>query len=232
MKIGTALKASVAAVLAAVVLFPGWARAEVVAGQQIVGLDIGAAVPFAKMDIPGMGKRSVADPGFLVGAQYVYHLTPNIGLGADLGYSPYGDKTIDLDAAHGPGSHVDVSSHKLSFEALARYVFMAQSKFNPYAIVGLGVNSVSLKASYTGQFGSSLVSGLTALDDSYTSLAFSAGGGFETEVMKSVIAGFEARWRYLGNHAFSGGVRPGSAAFGPASEVTMALRVGYKFGGK
>jgi opacity protein-like surface antigen len=115
---------------------------------------------------------------------------------------------------------------------------MPESKYNPYAILGLGVNSVSFKSSFTSPvFGLNL----TTSEGSYTSLAVSIGGGVETEIVKSVIVGCEARWRYMGNHDFGtnavsvashASVVGQTFAFGPASELALALRVGYKFGGK
>jgi hypothetical protein len=77
------------------------------------------------------------------------------------------------------------------------------------------------------------VTGLKALDSSYTSFAVSLGCGVETKIANSLIAGFEARWRYLGNHTFSSYVAgdPHTTPYGPASEITAAFRLGYKFGG-
>ncbi len=212
------------AVLAAVVLYPSRARAEVTAHEQIVSLDFGVAVPFTKLATneeywhPSLlqAKFAAAFPGFFIGGQYIYQLTPNIGVGADLNYSDYGNANRIVD-----GRTENTSSYKLNYEALGRYVFIPESKFNPYVILGVGLNSIHVNDTYGGVQG---------IDKTFTTLSASPGFGVETEIVKSVILGFETRWRYLGHYALPAAGM--TYAWGPASEITAALRVGYKFGGK
>jgi len=230
--------AVVVAVLTAAVLCPASARSQVSAGEQIASLDMGGTVPFAKITVPQASgvpaTFSVANPGFLGGVQYIYQVTPKIGVGAGMYFSKYGNRDEHLpDTGTGPWD-INSFSSKITGEVLGRYVFLPESKYYPYFIGGLGFNQVFYKTNLAGwdNWPAPPRTELTAIDSSFTSWAFSAGAGVETQIASSLIAGLEARWRYMGNHSFptdwtSGRVQ--DTPYGPASEVTLAIRVGLKF---
>jgi opacity protein-like surface antigen len=198
------LTASAAVVLAAVASCPNWARAEVTAQEQIVSLDLGSAVPFAKAATDdevfnpahAKAKTAAAFPGFLLGGQYIYQVTPNIGVGADVDYSDYSNANTTID-----GGADKSSSYKVNYEVVGRYVFMPESKFNPYVILGIGANTIHVHDAWQS---------IPDADKTFTTLAVSPGFGVETEIVKSIIVGCEARWRYLGHYALPD-IYPGDA---------------------
>ncbi len=198
-----------------------FASAEVTAGEQIVNLDLGTGIPFLK-GIINQSPTSLANPGFLIGGQYIYQLTPHIGVGADIDDSMYGSADIGV----GSGQTAHFTSNHLGVEAMGRYVFMPQSQWNPYLVAGVGLNENSLKAT---------VPAGTAFSGNWASPAYSVGAGVETVLPHSIIAGLEARWRYIGtesyamNPAITGG---GNFSPGGWSELAIAARLGYRFGGK
>jgi opacity protein-like surface antigen len=205
----------------------GTALAQVAAHEQIISFDMGGGAPFTKaagneQDYP---LRSVASPGFAGGFQYIYHLTPEVGLGADVYYSAF--HNANPSAANGTVFH----SSLITYELLQRYVFLPYSKdYNPYFIAGIGGNSVYLNWRQRATGGTSYLNG------SYTYASFSAGLGAESNITQQLIMGVEARWRYMGTHAFSMANPPdgpgGSTqlVYGPASELVAAFRLGFRFG--
>lgn len=207
-----------ALIAAALLLSVGGANATVTGGEQEVGLDIGAAIP----NIQVGGGNSAASTGFLIGGQYIYQITPNIGVGVDVQDGMYGSQTFTVDEGGGHTGSIKTTSNALTYEVAGRYVFMPDNQWNPYAIVGVGGNDISLKATSAGG---------TLVNTSDQTFAFSVGAGVETTFMENWVGGLEARWRYMGIGSWdqTGGGKVDSDGM---DEFTIAARIGYKWGGK
>lgn len=210
-------------ILLIALLCPAVARAAVNEKEQTVSIELGGAMPFAHLstDDQYVTPQIALNLGVLGGLQYLYQLDPHLGVGAGVQSTVFGQR--EVSASDGTGHNV--SAWLMTYEALARYVLLPDAKINPYLIGGAGFSKVSVKAA-----------GLE--DDRFNSrLAISLGAGAETDLGRGVIAGLETRWRYLGNHYFPtstpntppfGG---SNVVFGGASEIMLALKLGYRFGG-
>jgi len=240
MKIAAAA-AFAAAALALAVLSPQSARAQVAQGDKFFTVDLGAGLPYGKVDSPGLPSEKLADPGFMGGVQYIYQLSPNFGLGGDVYYSLF-----NTHKAHSCvpflNQTMTFTMRKTTFELTGRWVFMPQAPYYPYLVGGVGVNNIYYQARLQPSAVGVFPLGGKFTDTSFTTPSFSAGLGFEGALTESFLAGFEARWRYLGTYSlssFSGSNPLGFGppfyttsdeySFGPASEVTLAIRLGWKF---
>ena len=189
---------------------PRPAVAEIKTGDQIVGLNLGLGVPFARNYTEG---QRLANPGIDFGAQYLYHLKPALGVGAEANYNLYGIRH-HLDSR---GSSVGANYHSWDVQIVGRYVFMADQKLNPYAIVGLGVGQV-IETDY---------------DDLVTGLAYSVGLGADYSITDHILAGLEFRWQGIGcARTVTVGPRERGLDMPADTNIKIAAKIGYKFGGK
>jgi opacity protein-like surface antigen len=204
--------------------------AEVKAGDQIVGVNVGLDIPFAKgyynSNYPNdaAADHDLAGYGLGFGAQYLYHLTPALGFGAEYNYDAFGRQKWNIVDANGNGLGTQGTNyHSMDAEAVARYVFMPDQKLNPYAIVGVGMGWVteSVWDSAGNHYGGTA-----------SGLAYSVGGGADYSITEKIIAGVDVRWRAIEcQNTFNKGSST-SFSMPAATGVSIALKAGYKFGGK
>jgi opacity protein-like surface antigen len=222
--------------LAAVVCAAMPARAEVKAGQQSVSAAVGAAVPTTRYDLSAVGGQTetIGGTGVGFGGQYLYHLTPAFGVGGEFNYASFGEKNHSIT-----GAAVTSSYKTWSLEAVARYVFMPETRVNPYLIAGFGLGSVSAKATTTLLPGYQWVdTGLTTpsarnnFDGSSMGPAFSIGAGFDADITEAIFGGFDLRWRYAGGRkTYADGASAGLQDSIPGgSGLLVSGKLGWKFG--
>ena len=202
------------------------AAAEIKAGDQIVGVNVGGVSPFAKWPSeegnPVSGQR-LAGAGIGFGGQYLYHLTPAFGVGVEGDYDAYGPHKWSFSRGI---VNEDSSYHSWDAQAVGRYVFIPDQPINPYIIVGAGVGQVIEK--FTAS-----VSGMSAMaGGSATGFSFAAGVGADYSVTDNILVGLEARYRDIASaKTFNKG--SSSSLFFPADQsVKLAAKISYKFGGQ
>lgn len=228
------MQAWIAGAIAATALLARPASAVVKAGEQQASVTAGAAIPLMQFDFSAVGGTSEKTGGSGVGfgGQYLYHLTPALGLGGEFNYASFGDQTHNVTKA------VVTSSYKTwSMEAVARYVLMPEAKVNPYLIAGLGVGATSAKATTKPAPGfvwanTGTTESRTNFDGSATGAAFSIGAGADADITDSLFAGLELRWRYAGaSKTYVDGVDSSLRDSVPAGTgLGIAGRIGWKFG--
>jgi len=202
------------------------AKAEIKAGQQIVSLNLGAGISLDKTDLTnyaGGSKETAVNPGIAVGGQYLYHLTPAFGFGGDFSYAAYGGKDHSMT-----GAVTTEEASTWALQAMARYVLLAEKKFNPYLFGGFGVGQtmVNTKTSIGGGTPKTNFSG------SATGPAFSLGAGIDGDITESLLAGIEFRWTHINAlKTFDDQVTAGAHDnITPSDGLTIGAKVGYKFG--
>lgn len=209
------------------------ASAVVKAGEQQVSVNVGAAVPTTKFDLSAVGgnTETMGGSGVGFGGQYLYHLTPALGLGGEFSYASFGDK------AHAITNAIVTSSYKTwTTEVIARYVLMPEARVNPYFIAGLGMGSVSAKAMTKPAPGfvwsnTGAAESRTNFDGSATGVAFSLGGGADADITDSLFAGLDLRWRFVGaKKDYADQVTGGVDTLSSGSGLAIAGKIGYKFG--
>lgn len=201
------------------------ARAEIKEGAQILSLGLGAGVPLTEIDLVpagGSGKEPLAGAGFALDGRWLYHATSHIGVGAELGYSQFGDKDHNVTSA------VAVTGGSLlTFQAIARYVFLPEKQLSPYLLGGTGFNRLSghLKATPTTGFvwaNTGTRETRTFVDTSSIGAVFSIGAGLEGSITERLLAGLEFKWSLLGMDKDKFGTSFGSA-------LNIGSRFGWKF---
>lgn len=215
------------------------AGATVKTGEHQVSINAGAAIPTTKYDLSASGGSSevMGGSGVGFGGQYLYHLTPALGLGSEFSYAAFGDKDHAIGPVLGvPGTIVTSSYKTWTMEAIARYVLMPESRVNPYFIAGVGLGSVSAKASTRLPpglvFASTGSREATNFDGSATGVAFSLGAGADADITDSLFAGLDLRWRFVGaKKDFADQAVPGTVhSISSGSGLAVAGKIGYKFG--
>ncbi len=211
------------------------AGATVKAGGQEASVNVGAAIPTTQYDLTSVGgsKDTMGGTGVGFGGQYLYNLTKAIGVGGEFNYASFGNKDHSVTKA------VVTSSYGTwSLEAVARYVLMPESRVNPYIIAGLGLGSVSAKATTKPASGyawtnTGTTESRTNFDGSATGVAFSIGAGADADITDSLFAGLDLRWRFVGaKHDYADGVSPGTTdSISSGSGLAVSGDLGWKFGG-
>lgn len=210
------------------------AGAVVKAGEHQVSVNVGAAVPTTQYDLSPVGGKTedMGDTGTSFGGQYLYHLTPALGLGGEFSYAAFGDKD------HSVTNAIVTSSYKIwTTEVIARYVLMPEARINPYFIAGLGMGSVAAKATTKPAPGlvwlnTGTNESRTNFDGSAMGVAFSLGAGADADITDSLFAGLDLRWRFVGaKKDYADGVLAGAVDSVPSgSGLAIAGKIGWKFG--
>lgn len=210
----------------------GWAS--LAGGDQLGSLNLGMTIPLAKVDATssGNGKDDIGTVGFSGGGQYLYHLNPNWGFGADFNFAKPGKKTSSSLYTNGDAT---IETRSIVFMAISRYAFMPGGSFHPYLLGGLGLHNTSLKTTDQPQSGflwtdTSTAERRTVVDGSVTSFAAALGVGTDLFFNEQVFAGVEGRWQYLGSGTYKATSQfPGSDAKGDVGLFDILARVGIKF---
>ena len=123
------------------------AWSEVRAGEQSVSVNFGAGLAKLTSSLTSKFNGAIFDQdmgsaGFDFAASYLYQLTPNVGVGGDMGYFISGDHKKDLS------DHEYFTSVAKAFyaEASARYLFMPEKQYHQYIGAGLGIANAGEKS--------------------------------------------------------------------------------------
>ena len=143
------------------------------------GLNAGLALPMGDF-------ADAAGPGFFGGATYTYHVEDMFGLGGDINYHRFGKKSATVGAVS--------ASNELSavqYGVHGKYFFKLKTKEMPYIKVGLGMYSLSDKASAT-------FNGVTRSETSSVSkFGISAGVGSDWKMGEKASWGIEALYHNI-----------------------------------
>ncbi len=212
------------------------ASATVKAGDQTVKVGVGAAVPLSHADlsaVQGPSDASSASTGLGLGGQYLYQLTPAFGFGGEFSYADYGNQGTDLPTHY----HITSSYKTWAMEAVARYVLMPDARVNPYFIAGLGLGSVSAKADTSPGAGyvwsnTGTTESRPDFDGSAMGPEFSVGLGADADLTDSLVAGLDARWRFISvSKTFDDQTFPGyQEKISSGNGLQIDGTVGWKFG--
>lgn len=226
----------VAVLIASVFVGPSWAGLQ--RGNQVISINVGGAVPLTDVNVSdaGGGKEKIGATGPNFGGQYLYQILPNLGIGADINYSAFGDKTSTTFI---PGGDSTISSKSLVALSIVKFHFVTEGRVLPYVLGGLGFHNSSLKIDAKPSPG--FVWGNTRttetrneLDDSASNLALGLGAGLDIPVNESITLGVETRYQYLGESTYNTTVAAQrdfgvTGVKGAASMILITGRVGYKF---
>lgn len=102
-----------------------------------VGLNAGVTLPMGDFG-------DAVGTGFFGGGSYTYHVNEMFGLGADINYHKFGKKDFTFN-----GSTVSDDFSAIQYGVHGKYFFKMKTKEMPYIKVGLGMYSLSEKASST-----------------------------------------------------------------------------------
>lgn len=207
-----------------VVALPAMAWSELRRGEQRAEFAAGVGVPSYKSQVSGVD----IDMGELGGDfhfAYLYHITPGFSTGGNLGIFASREKTMkDF-----PRAKVDtLSSLSVTYvEALGRYSFIAQGRYHPYLIAGLGYCRVHENVDWVPGIGQAQ---RNLYSKDATGLAASLGGGLEYEMANSWVLGIDLRWRYTGATASFQTLTSEPGQIKAGSMLSAGLSVGYRFG--
>jgi opacity protein-like surface antigen len=128
-------------------------------------------------DIPIAGDlEDVADTGILIGGQWIHQMTPGLGLGGELSFTSYGDKSQ---------GNVETNVDMITLTGLGRFSLRSAGSKEPYVLAGLGMTQTDLDVSVN--------SGQISSDDD-TSPSLLIGGGVDIPFEKFAL-GLEARFQ-------------------------------------
>ena len=235
---GSRLSFISAFVLLVLVAWP--ARAVVLPGEWVISGGYGTGPGRPQATFPGLwtfGNGSVVPLGTvslnnssIISGQFFYHFTPHFGLGME-----FFDMTMtsgEYGASQGGMLSASIS-HKL-FMVAARYVFMPERRWNPYAIGGAGIDDLAVSATGLGNPGGNSncfgPGGCTTTPASvsmtHQALAVSAGFGIERSLTANLLAGVELG--VIGIQKVNGG-----GDFTLSNEILpyLTARLGFNFGG-
>lgn len=166
------------------------AQAQVNQGAHVWSLGLGAGLPLNRYyDI----KDKVGNPGFSVGGRYLYHVRPSVGVGLDLSYCAGRTKTSSTS-----DFRYTSAPELLQVLAVGKYSLLADRKFRPYVLGGVGLGRFSFKKTQSPTAGTWADTGTaetrTPMDAASTGLAFTVGSGLDWDVTKKVLVGLDLRW--------------------------------------
>ncbi len=118
---------------------PSILTAEMNLGDQSVAVELGPMVPLSNIDLSnvGGGTSKVGSTGFAGGGQYLYYVSPTIGLGADLNYSGSGTQESTTLIPRGV---TETSIKSAVFMAVVEANMIPTGNVIPYLVSGLGTH--------------------------------------------------------------------------------------------
>lgn len=159
-------------VLLAGIAAPSYVQARVGEGTNLFKVEIGPVIPIVG-DL-----EDVAKTGFMLGGQWIHRMSPGLGLGAELSFISYGDKSRGSTEAE-----VDM----VTLMGLSRFDMKSSSSKEPYVLAGLGIAQTDLDVNAN--------SGPISSDDD-TSPSLLIGGGVDIPLDRMAL-GLEARYQHF-----------------------------------
>jgi opacity protein-like surface antigen len=211
------------------------ARAELRTGQTTAGVAIGSAGTGTRTDWRSAGgsKENDYEGGSAFAAQYLYQLSPNVGIGGEFEFSNLGQKDHTLTQ-----SVVRMGGQLFTVEAVTRYSFFAHKKWHPFIMAGLGVASGNVYALTTPRAGFTWAGTgtretRTNWNTTLTGASASLGLGVEAELNDRLAVGLDLRLRSRAvDKTVVDGALGGTHDFAGEGGASLLLRLGYRFGGE
>jgi opacity protein-like surface antigen len=184
--------------IAALVFGASHGQAAMKAGENRLSIQGGAAIPTGVNDL-----NQAHSVGFVTGAQYLRGLNDRVQIGAQADYLMLPGKDQTVTSSAGGLLDADAKADVVIVEAVSRYTLCPESKWSPYAALGVGVARFHQKSKATPQSGSSWVDTSTTEErevasDVKAGFAASLGGGVETMLTDRLSLGVEALWHWIG----------------------------------
>ncbi len=184
-------KVAVQMMAAGLLMWANQARAEVKAGQHEVGFRLGSSASMLKSDVSSID-IDMGNPGVSFNVDYLYNLTPHLGVGADTGYLAMTSK--EQQNFPRAGAKTTSYARTFHFEAVARYLFLPESQHHVGLLLGAGFASLNEAADFQPT-PSSIDAQL--FDETATGASVSAGAQYAYELSSNWSLGFDMRWRYV-----------------------------------
>lgn len=165
------------------VLSPGFARAEILAGSQELGIHAGVLFGDDLTEETVSGTRTELGDNFVVGLNYSYNLTRHFGLEGRYTFNPN-------TAEETPIGDIDLDLHLI--DANAVYHVNPRDPLVFYGTAGIGWALSDIDRDISGT-----VNGTPVTISDETSITFNAGIGLKWEVAQRVSLRVDARYRYI-----------------------------------
>lgn len=224
----------------AVIMFVGsspvWASLE--RGSQLLNVNLGMSVPLSDLKLTGTGggNDKIGELGFSGGGQYVYHITPQFGVGAEINSSVHSDRNSSSLILNGDST---IGGHTIAVLLIARSVLIPEGNVHPFFLGGIGFHNTSLRLDTMPTPGfvwldTRTTERRTLTDSSVTAFAGALGGGVDIFLTDQFFVGFEGRWQYFGSGTYgttSAARTQGLTELkGDLSTFNVLARLGLKFG--
>lgn len=201
-------------------------------------VNLGVGVPLTDLDLTdqGGGKDKIGKTGATFGLQYLYDVSPQLGLGADINGTAFGENASDVLI---PGGHTTTKPTSSVYLAAVKFKFIPAGQVQPYVLGGFGFHRTSLDAKTAPQAGFVWADTGTRetrqmVDDSQTNYALAIGGGLDFPINDTVFMGVEGRYQHLGEVTFS--TTPSAvqtfgvtSVKGPMNMFNFLAKAGFKF---
>lgn len=216
---------------------PAAARPVINERKHLVSLGIGFDVPTNNIDfhsIPNGGQASNGDLGIQFGAQYLYYVTPRLGLGANFDYF---DRDYTISPGLFPAATSSVGGDTLLMLGIARYTLVDDGWMRPFVLAGAGMgrNSTTVDVRASNWSDTNTHETRRLVDDTVWAPAATlrAGLDFYIEPIEPGVITFEAGWTGLASETYGatpqGRAQGISGVSGPLNYITFTARYGWRF---
>jgi hypothetical protein len=123
--------------------------------------------------------EDVAKTGFMLEGQWIHGISPSVGLGAEVSFISYGEKSR---------GNVETEVDMMTLMGLGRFALSSASSKEPYILAGLGLTQTDLDVNTN--------SGLLSSSDDDTSPSFLFGYGVDIPLTRMLV-GLEARYQHF-----------------------------------
>jgi opacity protein-like surface antigen len=158
------------------------------AGAKIVSIGGSIGLPLNMVTDEAGSINRVLSAGGGINAQFMYHVTPELGIGVDIARESFGKQTV-RDAPITMESKGDISTYLVA----VRYVFNPSSPYRLWPVIGFGLGTTNFKATGTldsGYVWSSNGSAVTKVDSAKSGFAFGLGFGVDADVTDRIMLVF------------------------------------------
>lgn len=205
--------------------------------KHMVSLGIGFDVPTNNIDfhsIPGGGEGSNGDLGVQFGFQYLYFVTPRLGLGGNFDYF---DRDYTISPGLFPNATSSVGGDTLLMMGIARYSLADEGWMRPFVLAGAGAarNSTTVDVRASNWSDTNTHETRRLIDDTVWAPAASlrAGLDFYIAPIEPGVVTFEAGWTGLASERYGatpqGRAQGIGSVSGPLNYITFTARYGWRF---
>lgn len=227
------------ALMAFALLWQSSANAQINTGTQILNFHIGGALAQNKTAITTWigQKPEAAVTGIQLDGQYIYSITPAIGIGGALSYSNGTKKYENLPTGGANSGVITNWANAIKAEAIVRCVLLPSKKVYPYIIGGVGFGKASINAeAKPGENAWWVNTGTTESRKIYNTasisgLSYSYGVGLEGAISNGAIIGLAIRWsKITGKNTVKQTLWGGNWELENTENILLTASIGVKFG--